>query len=164
MKYFYYSIFIFLFVTNCTLNKVIKHHGVHFLEKKNAKLIVNNTNKNDIIKILGPPSTKSTFDNDLWIYIERSTSSSRLSKLGKKKLIKNNVLILEINQRGILSEKIFIDKDDMNNLKFSKDFTQMTYSKKSFIYDFLSSMRQKMNDPLNKKNDQVILTCDNSQQ
>jgi outer membrane protein assembly factor BamE (lipoprotein component of BamABCDE complex) len=151
MKYFYYSIFIFLFVTNCTLNKVIKHHGVHFLEKKNAKLIVNNTNKNDIIKILGPPSTKSTFDNDLWIYIERSTSSSRLSKLGKKKLIKNNVLILEINQRGILSEKIFIDKDDMNNLKFSKDFTQMTYSKKSFIYDFLSSMRQKMNDPLNKK-------------
>ena len=124
---------------------------MHFLEKKNAKLIVNNTNKNDIIKILGPPSTKSTFDNDLWIYIERSTSSSRLSKLGKKKLIKNNVLILEINQRGILSEKIFIDKDDMNNLKFSKDFTQMTYSKKSFIYDFLSSMRQKMNDPLNKK-------------
>ena len=60
---------IFLLISNCTLNKVIKHHGVHYLDKKQEKLILSNTNKNDIIKILGPPSTKSTFDNDVWIYI-----------------------------------------------------------------------------------------------
>ena len=92
-------IFIFLFISNCTLNKVVKHHGVHFLEKKQQNLILGNTNKNDIIKLLGPPSTKSTFDNDLWIYIERKHSESSLFKLGKQKLLVNNVLIVEINTK-----------------------------------------------------------------
>jgi len=151
MKYIFYSIVIFLFITNCTLNKVIKHHGVHFLGKKNDKLIVNKSNKNDITQLLGPPSTKSMFDNDLWIYIERSTSSSRLARLGKKTLLKNNVLILEIDNKGLLAQKIFLNKNSMNNLKFSKDLTSMSYSKKSFIYEFLSSMRRKMNDPLGKR-------------
>ena len=122
-----------------------------FQEKKNDKLIVNKSNKNDITQLLGPPSTKSMFDNDLWIYIERSTSSSRLARLGKKTLLKNNVLILEIDNKGLLAQKIFLNKNSMNNLKFSKDLTSMSYSKKSFIYEFLSSMRRKMNDPLGKR-------------
>ena len=122
-----------------------------FQKKKNDKLIVNKSNKNDITQLLGPPSTKSMFDNDLWIYIERSTSSSRLARLGKKTLLKNNVLILEIDNKGLLAQKIFLNKNSMNNLKFSKDLTSMSYSKKSFIYEFLSSMRRKMNDPLGKR-------------
>ena len=141
----------FFIITNCTLNKVIKHHGVHFLEKKQSKLNVNTTNKNDIIKLLGPPSTSSTFDTDLWIYIERNTSSSRLSKLGKKKLLVNNVLVLEMNNQGILVEKIFLNKTDMNKIEFSKDSIEMSVLKRSFVYDFLSSVRQKINDPLNKR-------------
>ena len=124
---------------------------MHFLEKKQEKLVLNVSNKNDIIKLLGPPSTSSTFDKDLWIYIERKTSSSKLTKLGKKKLLTNNVLVVELNTKGLLTEKIFLDKDDMQNINFSKDFTEMTLLKKSFIYNFLSSMRQKMNDPLGKK-------------
>ena len=144
-------IIIFLLISNCTLNKVIKHHGVHFLEKKHSKLTINKSNKNDIIELLGPPSTSSTFDKDLWIYIERNTSSSKLSKLGKKTLITNNVLLLEIDNRGLLVEKVFLNKENMQNLKFSDDFTKMSLTKRSFVVDFLSSLRQKMNDPLGKK-------------
>jgi len=151
MKKIFYHILILLFISNCTLNKVIKHHGVHFLEKKNAKLIINKSNKNDIIDLLGPPSTISSFDQDMLIYIERSSSSSKISKLGKKKLIKNNVLILEINSRGLLTQKVFLNKENMNTLEFSKDFTAMDYSKRTFVYDFLSTMRKKINDPLGKK-------------
>jgi outer membrane protein assembly factor BamE (lipoprotein component of BamABCDE complex) len=151
MKKYLLFIITFFIITNCSLNKVIKHHGVHFLEKKQEKLVLNVSNKNDIIKLLGPPSTSSTFDKDLWIYIERKTSSSKLTKLGKKKLLTNNVLVVELNTKGLLTEKIFLDKDDMQNINFSKDFTEMTLLKKSFIYNFLSSMRQKMNDPLGKK-------------
>ena len=89
MKKYLLIIVSFFLITNCSLNKVIKHHGVHFLEKKQEKLILNSSNKNDIIKLLGAPSTTSTFDKDLWIFIERNTSSSRLIKLGKKKLLDN---------------------------------------------------------------------------
>ncbi len=133
------------------MKKVIHHHGVHNLEKKQIKLTINETNKNDIIKLIGPPSTKSTFDNDVFIYIERKTSSGKISKLGKKKLIENNVLVLELDQKGILISKKFYDKEDMMKIKFDDDITTINYTKKSFIFNFLSSVRQKIDDPLGKK-------------
>ena len=100
---------------------------------------------------MGPPSIKNTFDNNVYIYIERKTSSSKLSKLGKKKLLKNDVLVLEIDNNGILLSKNFYNKDDMNEIKFDENFTGVDYEKKSFIYNFLSSLRQKIDDPLGKK-------------
>ena len=142
-------------LSNCTLNKVVQHHGVHNLEEKQLKLKVNTSNTNDIIKTIGPPSTKSTFDNDVFIYIERKTSSSKLSKLGKKKLLTNNVLILEMNKKGILISKKFYDKNSMKNIEFEESITSTDYSKRSFIYNFLSSLRTKIDDPLGKKRAKV---------
>ena len=121
------------------------------LEEKQAKLIIQKTNKNDIQQILGPPSTKSTFDSDIWIYIEREITNERLIKLGKEKLLTNNVLILEISSQGQLINKQFYDMNDMNEIKLSSLKTENKYGKKSFVYDFLSSMRQKINDPLGKR-------------
>jgi outer membrane protein assembly factor BamE (lipoprotein component of BamABCDE complex) len=135
-------------LSNCSIKKAVNHHGVHFLEKKQENLIINTSNKNDVTKILGTPLTKSKFDNDLWIYIERKESNSGLLKLGKSQLIKNDVLIIEIDNYGILLNKTFYNMDDMNNIKFVDATTNTEFKKNSFIYNFLSSMRQKMNDPL----------------
>ena len=121
------------------------------MEKKSEKIILNQTNKNDIIKLLGPPSTYSLGDIDTLIYIERSTSSSKLTKLGGKKLLTNNVLVVEINNRGLAVNKSFLDKEDMNKIDFSKKITQKRYSDNDFVYNFLSSIRKKINDPLGKK-------------
>ena len=110
------------------------------------KIQVNSTNKNDIVKIFGEPSTRSTFDNDVWIYIERKITNTHL--LGKRELIINNVLVLEIDELGLLAKIEFYNIDDMNKLKFDKDNTEINYGKRGFVYDFLSSMRQKINDPL----------------
>ena len=124
---------------------------MHNLEEKQIKLKVNQTNKNDIIKLIGPPSTKSTFDNDIYIYLERKTSGSKLIKLGKRKLIKNDVLVLEIDNKGILLAKKFYNKDEMNEINIDQEITGINYSKKTFIYNFLGSVRQKIDDPLGKK-------------
>jgi len=118
------------------------------LEKKQSSLIINKTNKNDIKKILGNPSTTSKFDNDIWIYIERRQTQSALKNLGKMKINQNNVLVLELNNYGILTKKNFYNKDDMNDLKIAKSTTEAGFKRNSFIYDFVSSMRQKVNDPL----------------
>ena len=150
IKKFFYILF-FLILTHCSLNKVILHHGVHNLEKKQTKLRINYSNKNDVLSLIGPPSTKSTFDNDIFIYIERKTSSSKLTKLGQKKLLKNDVLVLEINNSGMLISKKFYNKEDMNKIIFDENSTDINYSKKSFIYNVLSSLRQKIDDPLGKK-------------
>ena len=151
MKNFTYLFIIFFIISNCSFNKVIKKHGVRNLEKKQLNLVINETNKNDIKEILGPPSSTSTFDNDLWIFIEREITHERLLKLGKEKLVKNNVLFLEINSKGILIKKNFFDINEMNEAEISSLSTEAKYTKKSFIYDFLSSMRQKINDPLGKR-------------
>ena len=101
--------------------------------------------------LLGSPSTKSSFDNDLWIYIERKTDNSFLTKFSSEKIIVNNVLLLEINNMGLLKKKEFLDLTNMQDLKFAKQTTENQYKKNTFVYDFLSSMRQKINDPLGKR-------------
>tara|TARA_Y100000816_G_scaffold232925_1_gene178284 strand:- start:135 stop:605 length:471 start_codon:yes stop_codon:yes gene_type:complete len=141
-----FLISLFLIISNCSFNLVDDHHGVYFIEKKMKKIQVNTTNRNDLIKILGEPSTKSTFDNDVWIYIERKITNTHL--FGRRELIVNNVLVLEIDQRGLLAKMDFYNIDDMKKINFDKDKTEISYRKRSFVYDFLASMRQKINDPL----------------
>ena len=151
MKSLLYIILVCFIVTNCSFKPVVKHHGVPFLEKKQSELIVNESNINDIKKILGNPSTKSKFDNDIWIYIERKQTQSSLKNLGRMKIFKNDVLVLEINNYGILKKKEFYNKDDMENIKIVEATTESGFKRNSFIYDFMSSMRQKINDPLGQR-------------
>ena len=129
----------------------IDHHGVHKLNIKKEKLFLSETNKNDIIKILGPPSTVSFFDNEILFFIERKETNGSIIELGRRKIITNNVLVVEINKYGLLEKKTFYDLTKMQEIKISKNTTEVDYQKDSFIYDFLSSMRQKINDPLGKR-------------
>ncbi len=138
-------------VANCSFKPVVKHHGVPFLEKKQASLIINKSNKNDIKTILGNPSTISKFDNDVWIYIERKQTQSKIKNLGRMKIFKNDVLVLEINNYGVLKKKEFYNKEDMENIKIAESTTEAGFKRNSFIYDFMSSMRQKINDPLGQR-------------
>ena len=151
MRKLFIFIIISLFISACTLKKVEKHHGVNFLDKKQEKLNINQSNKNDILKLLGSPSTKSTFDNDLWIYIERKTDNSSFTKFGSERIIVNNVLLLEINNIGLLEKKEFLDLANMRELNFAEQTTENQYKKNTFVYDFLSSLRQKINDPAGKR-------------
>jgi outer membrane protein assembly factor BamE (lipoprotein component of BamABCDE complex) len=143
-----YIFFFILLLTNCSFKKVVKHHGVPFLEKKQKQLIIDQSTSNDIRKILGTPSTRSKFDNDIWIYIERKQTQSKLRNLGKMKIFKNDILVLEIDNYGILKKKEFYNMEDMKKIKIVEDTTEATFARNSFIYDFMSSMRQKLNDPL----------------
>ena len=140
-----------MIVSNCSMKKVVKHHGVPSLEKKQNNLLVNKTNKNDIIKILGNPSTTSKFDNNVWIYIERKQTQSDLKNLGRMHIYKNDVLVLEIDDYGLLKKKDFYNQNDMNDIIVAKNMTGKKFKKNSFLYDFFSSMRQKINDPLGQR-------------
>ena len=142
---------LFLIVSNCSIKNNVKHHGSTFLEKKQKILIPNKSNKNDIRKLLGSPSTQSKFDNDTWIYIETKSISSELKTLGKTKTLENNVLVLELDNYGILKTKKFYNVNDMKNIDMTKNTTETNYTRNSFVYDFLSSMRQKINDPLGQR-------------
>tara|TARA_Y100000996_G_scaffold407725_1_gene385704 strand:+ start:447 stop:899 length:453 start_codon:yes stop_codon:yes gene_type:complete len=146
----FYIIFIILIATSCSLKPVDKYHGVAFLEKKQEKLFINKSNKNDIIKLLGAPSTESILENDLWIYIENRKSKSSILKLGKEIVLSNNVLVLEIDSRGILKNKKFYNIDDINELNFNNNETKMS-DKDSFVYGVISSLKQKIDSPKRKK-------------
>ena len=146
-----FIIILAIFLTSCKLNKVVNHHGIHNLEAKSQELLINQTNINQIKSLLGPPSSTSYFDEDILIYLERKTSNSKLLKLGKKKLIANNVLLLEIDNRGMLINKEFLDQDDLNKLKFTNKTTKTTTDQESFVSRALSGVITKIDDPLGKK-------------
>ena len=139
-----------LIATSCSLKPIDKYHGVAFLEKKQEKLLINKSNKNDIFKILGAPSTESVLEDDLWIYIENRKSKSSLLKLGKEIVLTSNVLVLEIDNKGILKNKKFYNIDDQNELSFNKNETMMS-DKDSFVYGVISSLKQKIDSPKRKK-------------
>ena len=136
--------------SSCSLKPINNYHGVAFLEKKQKELSINISNKNDIIKILGAPSTESVLDEDLWIYIENRKSKSSIFKLGKEILLTSNVLVLELDKKGILKNKKFYNIDDQNELKFNNDKTKMS-DKDSFVYGVISSLKQKIDSPKRNK-------------
>ena len=145
-------ILIFLLLSNCRQNPVINTHGVPFLDIKQKNLIVKKTNKNDVKKVLGYPSTVGTFDNSIWIYIERTYTKGKLLKFGQNITSKNNVLALEFDEYGILIKKDFYNKKQINKIDFTKDTTETITREKNFVYSFLSSLRQKINKPVQRTN------------
>ena len=133
-----------IFFTGCQRREVIKTHGIAYLEKREKLIILNKSNKNDAINVLGHPATKGMSDDNLWIYIERTTTKGKFFKLGRSYLKKNNVLILEFDKYGVLNKKEFYDKENMKEINFAKAITENDVRKENFIYSFLSSIRQKM--------------------
>ena len=133
-----------IFFTGCQRRELIKTHGIAYLEKREKLIILNKSNKNDAINVLGHPATKGMSDDNLWIYIERTTTKGKFFKLGRSYLKKNNVLILEFDKYGVLNKKKFYDKENMKEINFAKAITENDVRKENFIYSFLSSIRQKM--------------------
>ena len=140
-----------LLISNCSFEKVLKHHGINQLEKKQLNLLINNSNTNDVINLLGPPSTQNVFDNLIWIYIERKTTVGNVTTIGRNKLVKNDVLILEFNNRGLLIKKDFLNKDDLRKLKIAENKTKTLDKKDSFVQSLLENLKRKINDPLGTK-------------
>ena len=149
IKFFYFIIFII--IINCSGNKVSNYHGVKSLEVKFSELKLNITNKNDLYKIIGPPSFKSDFNKNKWFYIERLKSNQSLFKFGTQKIKKNNVLIVELSKEGLLINKKIINLNDMNDVKYLKTQTDKEFQNKSVLYDVFSSLREKINAPIRSK-------------
>ena len=142
---------IFIFIVNCSGNKVSNYHGSKLLESKYSKIQVNITNKNDLINLIGQPSTKSDFNKNIWFYFERLKSNQSLLKLGTQKIEKNNVLVVELNEKGLLKNKKLYNLDNMNDLKFLKDVTNKEFKNKNLFYGVLTSLREKINAPMRNR-------------
>ena len=151
MKKIFINLFLLIIIANCSLNKVSNTHGVKLLENKSKKIIIGKTNKNDILNMFGPPSVKSTFDENLWFYIERKKKSKSIFLLGTKKTVDNNVLAVQLNNRGILADKKIFTIEDMENINFDKSTTLKSYDKNSYLFNVLTSLREKINSPTRKK-------------
>jgi len=143
-KYIYLLIIILFIITGCQRKEVTKTHGIAYLEEREKLIVINKSNKNDTVNVLGQPSTKGMTNDNLWIYIERTITRRSLFKLGKNYLKKNNVLVLEFNNYGILVKKEFYNKKNMKKLSFAKNITENEIRKENFVQGFLSSVRQKM--------------------
>jgi len=142
-----FFIFLFLFTLNCSSNKVSLNHGFKSLQEKFNKITINKTNKNDMLKIIGPPSSVSNFNKNKWFYIERMKTNQSIFKLGIKKIDKNNILIVEFNNKGILKDKKILKLNDMNDVKYVKDITEKDFTQNSFLFNIFSSLREKANAP-----------------
>ena len=141
----------FIIIVNCSGNKVTNYHGAKSLDIKFDQIQENITNKNDLIRIFGPPSTISDFNKNKWIYFERLKTNQSLVKLGAQKIKKNNILIVELSNSGILKEKKLLNIEDMNDLKYLKETTDKEFKNSDMLYGVISSLREKINAPLKNR-------------
>lgn len=135
---------IFFILISCQKQDPLKNHGILFLENRSNKLTLNQSNKNDVIKVIGQPHSKSIDNDDIWIYVERTLSKGKYHKLGQHVLKTNNSLVLTFNKYGILKSKKIYNKNDLNKISFSENKTENKLTKKSFVETFLSSVKEKM--------------------
>ena len=145
-----FLILVFLITLSCSNNKVFINHGLTALESKSEKIVIGNTNKNDVLNIIGRPSTVSLFDENSWFFIEREQMNQSVFKLGKTKLTKNNVLEIIFDDYGIVKLTKIYNLDNMNELKIVKNKTKKKYDDTSALGKVLKSLEQKINNP--KKN------------
>ena len=141
----------FLFIVNCSNNKVVKNHGSSSLELKIDKVEVNQTNKNDVIQLFGKPSSISLFDENSWFYIEREKVNQSIFKLGKSKIRKNQVLEIHYDNTGIVKYKRLYNLENMNDLKIVKEITKKKYDTSSSFNKLIKSLEQKINSPTTTK-------------
>ncbi len=143
-------VIIFLITTSCTNNKVVNNHGINAIELKEKKIEINISNKEDVLNIIGYPSSISIFDENSWIYIERELINQSVLKLGRTKLEKNHILEVTFNNSGVVKNKKFYDLNDMNDLETVKETTTKKYETGSKLGKLIKSLEQKINSP--KKN------------
>ena len=143
----YILITLFVFILNCKGNKVSNYHGNKLLDKKFDVIKINSTNKNDLLQLIGPPSSISDFDKNKWFYIERLKTNQSIIKLGNQIIKKNNVLIVEFNEMGIIKNKEILNLENMNDLKYLKKTTEKDFKQDNVIYNIFTSLREKINAP-----------------
>ncbi len=139
--------FIFLFfiiLIGCQLQEPYNNHGIVFLENRADKLILNKSNKNDVLRIIGQPHSRSVDNENEWFYIERTLTKGEYHKLGQSILKTNNILVLNFDKYGILTKKNLLNKSNKNKILFSEKETENELTQKSFVERFLSSIRSKM--------------------
>ena len=139
-----YILSFFILLLGCQLKEPQKNHGILFLENRSAKLKVDVSNQNDVIKSIGHPHSKSINDENEWFFVERTLTKGEFHKLGKNILKESNILVLNFDKYGILKEKVFLTKEDIKKLSFSNKETSNELSQKSFVQKFLTSLRDKM--------------------
>ena len=151
-KHFKYLILILIILSGCQLQDPNNSHGIAFLENRAQKLVLNTTNKNDVIKIIGLPQIKDDYNENNWIYLERILTKGKYHQLGKHKLKENNVLILNFDKYGVLVSKKFLTKEQINKIKFTAKKTENDLTRESFVQSFLQSIKQKMYSNRSSKN------------
>ena len=131
-------IFISLYIlTSCGL-KVTDNHG--FVHDTNVNLndfLVGKSTKEDILNILGTPSTKSTFDGEKsWFYV--SSEFKKFVFLDGENT-DQKILILSFN-KDIVSNKEILLKDSINDIAYEETITDSKGKKLSWIKSFFSNL------------------------
>ena len=138
--------FLALLINSCALNKVDHVHGVSNLKNKVSLIKNNKSNKNDIIRILGPMPVIDKKDNR-WAYFEvRETKT----KYGKKNVYVNDYIEIYFDKYGIVKKFEFFNLSNMNDIKFAKERTRSLGVKDTFTKNLLSSTRQRMENARKK--------------
>jgi len=138
MKLFCKALVLIIILSGCA--KISELHGIDNLKNKAKNIVINQSNSNDVLNIIGPSQHKDIVNKNIWFYNEiRHTQT----KFGSKEILESNTLKIEFDDLGVVKELTFLDKNDLNKLNFDKIITQSLGKSQDFLSAFLASMRER---------------------
>lgn len=142
------AVFLIIFLTqiSCSLKKIDYVHGVPNLKNKTSLIKLNNSNKNDVIKFLGPSLIVNNPENK-WAYMEvRQTRNN----FGKKHIYLNDYTEIYFDKYGVVKKINFYDLKLLKNIKFTEEKTEVLAINETMLKNILSSTRKRIENKMNK--------------
>ena len=140
------STILLFFLTSCSTEPVRVTHGVPNLKNKYNSIFNEISNKNDVINIFGQTLLKEYPDESIWVYTETEKINNFF---GKKKIIINNIMVLEFNARGVLLSKNLIDYKNFKDFDYEKIMTKSFALNENFSKRFFASLRKRIQNQSN---------------
>ena len=135
-------IIIITLMYNCSPR--ISRHGNIFSNDELKILKNSRLNKSEIIEILGQPSTKSTFSDNIWYYIFFIQKEKAYFQV---KNSSNKVLKIKFNEKQNVETYDIIKNDTSIKINTIKVDTEKSVFSKGLVRELLDSFVRRMEEP-----------------
>ncbi len=121
-------------ITGCT--PVTAQRGNMLQEYQLQEVVIGESSRSDVLRLLGSPTTQSTFNNDVWYYIGQRTEKRGILDAA---VVDENIIMVSFNNQGIV-ETIENVSEDRINIPYARDKTPTHGNELTFIQQLLGNV------------------------
>ena len=119
----------------CSARKEVR--GNYLTDAQLSTIQVGTTNRQTVMRVLGPPSTEGTFDKQVWYYIGRQTEEWAFLE---PEVLEQRVVAIYFDDKGVVEHMERYGQKDARNVDIVERETPTTGHKIGFFEQILGNL------------------------